>query len=124
MIVRLPFAYLLVPITYVAFDLLRINGTDLTERTFSERRELLVSLGLHAPGWATSETFEDGETLFASVCELGLEGVVAKKHSSRYRAGQRGWVKVKNPNYWRRESEIEGVRRSAERRRRRALHSA
>ena len=107
---------LLVPVTFVAFDLLRIDGTDLCERSYAERRDLLVSLGLDGPGWATSETFEDGKALFHSVCELGLEGVVAKKHSNRYRSGQRGWVKKKNPNYWRRESEIEGVRRSAERR--------
>jgi hypothetical protein len=41
----------------------------------------------------------------------------SKKHSGRYRAGERGWVKTKNPDYWRRKSEIEGVRRSIERRR-------
>lgn len=109
-----------VPMTYVAFDLLRIDGTDLMERTFSERRDLLASLGLDAPGWATSETFDDGRTLYASVCAYGLEGVVAKKHSGRYRPGERGWIKVKNPAYWRRESEIEGVRGSHERRRARA----
>ena len=111
---------LLVPVTYLAFDLLRIDGTDLMERTFAERRDLLASLGLDAPGWATSETFDDGQALYASVCANGLEGVVAKKHSSRYRPGQRGWVKVKNPAYWRLASEIEGVRRSHERRRARA----
>jgi ATP-dependent DNA ligase len=48
--------------------------------------------------------------------ELGLEGVVAKRTTSRYGSNVRGWVKIKNPNYWRRESEIEGVRRSRERR--------
>jgi ATP-dependent DNA ligase len=66
---------------------------------------------------ATSETFEDGYALYAGVCENGLEGVVAKKRSSRYRSGERGWVKVKNPDYWRHESEIEGMQRSADRRR-------
>jgi bifunctional non-homologous end joining protein LigD len=105
-----------VPVTFVAFDLLSVDRTDLSDHSYSERRDLLVRLGLDAPGWATSESFEDGEALFASVCELGLEGVVAKKHTSTYRSGQRGWIKKKNPNYWRRESEVEGVRRSAERR--------
>jgi hypothetical protein len=33
-----------------------------------------------------------------------------------YRPGYRGWVKVKNPDYWRRESEVEGVQRSLDRR--------
>jgi len=70
---------------------------------------------LDGPGWATSETFEDGHALVQSVWELGLEGVVAKKRSGRYRPGERGWIKAKNPSYWRRESEIEGVRRSVER---------
>ena len=82
-------------------------------------RDSLASLGLDAPGRGISETIEDGEALYASVCAHGLEGVVAKKHSSRYRPGQRGWVKVKNPSYWRRESEIEAMQRSSQRRRRR-----
>jgi len=32
---------------------------------------------------------------------MGLEGVIAKQRSSRYHPGDRGWIKVKNPNYWR-----------------------
>jgi bifunctional non-homologous end joining protein LigD len=105
-----------VPLTYVVFDLLRLDGTDLTNRRFEDRRDLLVSLGLDAPGWATPETFADGHALYAGVCEHGLEGIVAKKRSSLYRSGQRGWVKLKNPNYWRRESEIEAMQRARERR--------
>jgi hypothetical protein len=42
--------------------------------------------------------------------------VVAKRRTGIYRPGHRGWVKIKNPDYWRRESEIAGVRRSVERR--------
>jgi hypothetical protein len=38
---------------------------------------------------------------------------VAKKRSSRYRPGERGWIKVKNPNDWRRDSEIEAMQRFA-----------
>jgi bifunctional non-homologous end joining protein LigD len=108
-----------VPVTFVVFDLIRLDGTDLTDRRFEERRDLLVSLGLDAPGWATSEAFDDGHALYAGVCEHGLEGVVAKKRSSPYRPGQRGWVKVKNPDYWRRDAEIEAMQRSRERRSRR-----
>ena len=52
---------LAVPVTFVAFDLLASDGTDLYDRPYSERRDLLVSLGLDGIGWATSETFEDGE---------------------------------------------------------------
>jgi ATP-dependent DNA ligase len=45
-----------------------------------------------------------------------MEGVVAKKLTGRYLPGERGWVKVKNPRYWRRDAEREAVARSAERR--------
>ena len=40
-------------------------------------------------------------------CELGLEGVVAKHRDSLYRPGDRGWLKIKNPDYWRRNGERE-----------------
>lgn len=61
-----------------------------------------------------SETFEDGHAFYSAVCKHGLEGVVAKKPSGRYRSGERGWVRLKNPGYWRRDSEIEAMQRSAE----------
>jgi ATP-dependent DNA ligase len=50
------------------------------------------------------------------VCELGFEGVVAKNHSSLYRPNDRGWVKVKNPNYWRPDAELEAMARAGDRR--------
>jgi ATP-dependent DNA ligase len=34
--------------------------------------------------------------LVTAVCELGFEGVVAKNHSSAYKPGERGWLKIKN----------------------------
>jgi ATP-dependent DNA ligase len=34
-----------------------------------------------------------------------LEGVVAKRRSGRYQPGERGWVRVKNRDYWRWEIE-------------------
>ena len=51
---------------------------------------MLDGLALNGTAWTTPETFEDGLALFAAVCEYGLEGVVAKKLSSRYRSGERG----------------------------------
>ncbi len=56
--------------------------------------------------WTTCERFDDGRALFTAVRELGLEGVVAKKHPSLYRPNDRGWVKIKNPNYWRRDADV------------------
>jgi ATP-dependent DNA ligase len=54
--------------------------------------------------------------LFTAVCELGLEGVVAKNDTSLYRPNDRGWVKIKNPTYWRRDAEREAMARKHERR--------
>jgi len=105
-----------IPMTFIVFDLLRLDGTDVSERPYSERRKLLESLDLNSCWWRTGDTFSDGEALFAAVCEMGFEGIIAKKRSSRYRPGDRGWIKVKNRNYWRRDSELEAMQRSAERR--------
>ena len=55
--------------------------------------------------------FEDGERLFRCVHEIGLEGVVAKKLSQRYRPGERGWIKAKNRQYWRSPLEREAARK-------------
>jgi ATP-dependent DNA ligase len=85
-------------------------------RPYRERRRLLEALHLNGPAWTTPQAFEDGEALLAAVCERGLEGVDAKRTDERYWPGARRWIKFKNPNYWRRESEIEGLRRSIERR--------
>ena len=113
-----------VPLTFIIFDLLRRDGVDLTGKPYDERRYELGQLGLDGDAWTTTDAFEDGRALFAAVCELGLERIVAKNHSSLYRPNHRGWVKVKNPNYWRRDAEIEAVQRKRERRPRIARRSS
>jgi bifunctional non-homologous end joining protein LigD len=104
-----------VPLTLVIFDLLRRGGVDLTSNPYVERREELESLRLDGRAWTTCERFDDGRALFAAVCKLGFEGVVAKNQASLYRLNDRGWVKVKNPNYWRRDAEREAMSRKHER---------
>jgi bifunctional non-homologous end joining protein LigD len=104
-----------IPLTYVIFDVLRRDGDDLTGEPYVSRRTTLHELQLDGPSWMTSETFEDGPALFDAVCGLGLEGVVAKRLTSRYGPNRRGWVKTKNPNYWRRDFEREAMQRSRER---------
>ena len=108
--------YTSIRVTYVVFDLLGLDGTDLTQRPYRERRSLLQELGLEGPHWNVTELFDDGAALYSAVCDLGLEGVVAKRQTSRYGAAVHGWVKVKNPNYWRRDSEREAMARKHERR--------
>jgi bifunctional non-homologous end joining protein LigD len=102
-----------IAITYAVFDVLRIDGHDLTCNAWSERHAVLEELDLPTPRCLVSDVFDDGEALFQAVVDHGLEGIVAKRRSGLYRPGERGsWVKVKNPDYWRRESEVEGFRRS------------
>ena len=103
-----------IPITFIAFDVLRIDGRDMTSAPFDERRETLVRLPLRPPLSVISETFTDGQALFDAVCDLGLEGVVAKRVTSLYGATRRGWIKTKNPNYWRLDLEREAMQRSRE----------
>jgi bifunctional non-homologous end joining protein LigD len=98
-----------VPLTFMAFDLLRLEGRDVVRLSYSERRALLEKLNLNGRSWRTPEAFDDGEALWAAVCEHELEGVVAKRRSSRYVPGERGWVKTKNRDYWRYEMEREGA---------------
>ena len=61
-------------------------------------------------GGAVTPSHADGEALWEKVCELGLEGVVAKKRSGHYLPGRRGWIKTKNRAYWRYPLELEAAR--------------
>jgi bifunctional non-homologous end joining protein LigD len=83
------------PVTLVAFDLLRLDGEDLTGRPFSGRREALLSLGLDGPRWQVPATYDDGQMLMTATVQQRLEGVVSKKLDSRYQFGRRttDWLK-------------------------------
>jgi bifunctional non-homologous end joining protein LigD len=100
-----------IPLTYMVFDVLSVEGESVTSLPYSHRRALLEDLGLDARGWRTPQTFEDGEALWEAVCVHELEGVVAKPRRSRYLPGERDWVKTKNRAYWRYEMEREGALR-------------
>lgn len=85
------------PVTYLAFDVLRLYGVDLTGRPFAERRATLERLAVAGPHWTVSPLFDDGPATAQAAAENGLEGVVAKRLSSVYRPGARTgeWVKVR-----------------------------
>jgi bifunctional non-homologous end joining protein LigD len=99
-------------VTYMIFDVLRLDGRSLLNETYAKRRAELEALDLNDVRWQTPEAFDDGEALFEAVCAHDLEGVVAKRHSGRYTPGERGWIKTKNRNYWRYEMEREGAIKS------------
>ena len=86
------------PVTYVAFDLLWIDGRSLLDEPYAERRELVAGLGFEGPAWqAPRHRVGDGAALLDAVRERRLEGVVAKRLASPYRPGRRthDWLKVK-----------------------------
>lgn len=87
------------PVTFVAFDVLELDGTSTVGLPYVRRRELLESLELLGPRWQTSPAFTGpGSDVLAASRRLGLEGVVAKRLDSPYRPGRRSeeWIKVKN----------------------------
>jgi bifunctional non-homologous end joining protein LigD len=87
------------PVTFVAFDLLWLDGSPLFDEPYERRRELLAGLDFDGPSWqAPAHRVGGGDALFGAVRERGLEGVVAKRLGSAYRPGRRtgDWVKVQN----------------------------
>ena len=85
------------PVTYMIFDLLRLNGEDLKKHPYAVRRELLEDLDLAGRNWMVPPVFADGEATAAAAREYRLEGVVAKRVETPYTPGLRSpdWVKVK-----------------------------
>jgi bifunctional non-homologous end joining protein LigD len=85
------------PVTFVAFDLLRRYGVDLTARPLRDRRASLERWLADTPGWTLSPDFDDAGATEAVARQHGLEGVVAKRLSSRYRFGVRSedWRKLR-----------------------------
>jgi bifunctional non-homologous end joining protein LigD len=86
-------------LVYYVFDLLWLNGRDLTNLPLTRRRELLATLVPEDQGTIRlSENFEASATEFIEAAKkIGLEGVIAKKADSFYVYGIRtlDWLKIK-----------------------------
>jgi bifunctional non-homologous end joining protein LigD len=94
---------------FVAFDLLWHDGKDLRYSPLTERKTKLRSI---LP--ASSERIlycdhieGDGESLFRLTCDNDLEGIVAKRKFDPYIENQARWLKVRNPDYSRRQGREE-----------------
>lgn len=88
------------PVTLIAFDLLGLDGDDLTRLPLRERRARLEDLRLDAPGPLAAAvqvpaTYDDGDVLLQAAQQQGLEGIVSKRWSSAYHPGRRSrdWLK-------------------------------
>ena len=88
------------PVTLLLFDVLRLDGEDVTSRPLTERRALLEDLGLLDVHWQVPATYDDGEMLLEATAQQKLEGIVSKKRSSLYIPGRRSadWLKFPHRN--------------------------
>ncbi len=86
-----------VPVTYLVFDVLYLDGRSCVDLPYEERRALLAGLELRGPNWNMSPSFDgEGAAVVETAREQELEGVIAKRRSSRYFPGRRtaDWVKI------------------------------
>jgi bifunctional non-homologous end joining protein LigD len=84
--------------TFMIFDVLRIDGRDVTALSWRERRAVLERLALRGGTWQTPPVVEgDAEHALDTARRLGLEGVVAKRVDAPYLPGRRTttWQKLK-----------------------------
>ncbi len=92
-----------VPVVFVAFDLLHLDGMALLSRPLRERRALLEELGLHPPFLLARREIAtsagDLDRIFTETRERGNEGLMVKDPGSAYSPGRRGmaWLKLKRP---------------------------
>lgn len=82
--------------TYVAFDILELEGRDLRQQPLSQRKRLLAGIIEEGTNLQTMPSTENGEELWNVVTARGIEGVMAKKKESAYVTGRsRTWLKIK-----------------------------
>jgi bifunctional non-homologous end joining protein LigD len=86
-------------VAYV-FDLLHLDGKDLTRLKLTERKQKLQSLLQQSKqeSWLrySEHVIGQGTEMFAKACETGLEGIVSKQCDAPYETGrQKSWLKIK-----------------------------
>ena len=89
-----------IPVTYLAFDVLQLEGVRLLALPYSSRRETLKTIMGNGPGFLIPPDFPgpDLDAVREASVATGLEGVVVKRLDSAYEPGARSgdWLKVKN----------------------------
>ena len=89
-----------IPVSYLAFDALHVDGVGLTSLSYVERRKTLDTIISNGPRWLAPPNFPgpDLDAVRAASVANGLEGVVVKRLDSVYEPGARpgSWLKVKN----------------------------
>ena len=87
-------------LVYFVFDLLHLDGNDLTGVPLERRKEVLRAL-LDTPSARPTLRYSDhvagnGAAFLRHACRMALEGVVSKRRDARYESGRgRSWLKAK-----------------------------
>jgi bifunctional non-homologous end joining protein LigD len=90
-----------VGLVYLVFDLLHLEGDDVSRRPLEERKALLRALVTErGEGGGILRYAEHvvggGPAFFQQACRLGLEGAISKRRDQPYQPGRGpGWVKTK-----------------------------
>lgn len=90
-----------IPVVYVAYDILYLNGSSTIKQILTKRKEMLEGLLLNEPmmkaPFLTLDSEEKIANMFTESRSLGHEGLVLKDPDSTYQPGKRGkhWVKLK-----------------------------
>ncbi len=88
-----------IPATYYLFDILYLNGRNLQDLSFLQRRRILSDIIETNERIRISEYIEEvGVQMFEKIKSMNLEGIIAKNLSSKYLQGTRSadWLKIKN----------------------------
>ncbi len=84
--------------SYVAFDVLFVDGEDVRALPLKERKALLEKVVRRHRMQRSEPVLGDGKAAFRAACGLDLEGIVAKRLGDAYSPATRWW-KIVNKNY-------------------------
>ena len=91
-----------IPVVYVPYDIMYLNGQSLIDRPLTERKKLLSQIRFREPiidlGYRVVSTAPEIACAFKESRDAGHEGLVVKELESQYYPGKRGrhWTKLKH----------------------------
>jgi bifunctional non-homologous end joining protein LigD len=90
-------------LVFYVFDLLHLNGRDLTKLKLSDRKALLGEVMKSAPEGGplrySAHFDQNGDLMLKHICRLSAEGIISKRADAPYRSGRVGdWLKIKCAN--------------------------
>lgn len=85
------------PVKYIIFDILFLNGEDFRKKPLHERQDTLKEYVTGCSFAALTDSFEDGDDLLTLMKRKNMEGIVSKRTESVYTSGKRhsDWFKTK-----------------------------